>query len=378
MAGSRTRTKPDLVVGCRFFAMVRSADSASSIIGAEPTKANQVEAILINEAERRGRLVAQAKIPLLREYAARFLDYIEQTSLDPDTKRYYRTGWRLLSNTELADMRLDHITTADAEITKFPDAAATANCAFRTLRRMLSQAKACDLLQATPKIKTLPEYGRATLIEPEIEQRLLSVAKQPLYDVLLIIQDAGMRPEEVFRMRWENILCNRNVIFIPFGKSRIGSRRFVPLSSRVRERLERRRSAGNRAGCFRRRDPVPAILFPWPSSSNRLAEMLIFPSRWCCTALATPLQLIFWLKLEILLWCGMCSDTAISRPQRSISIQLQRSWRRLLTCETRKMANVTFTSRFGFCWFGVTGLKSFPMSWLPPRDSNPDMLIQSY
>jgi integrase len=51
--------------------------------------------------------------------------------------------------------------------------------------------------------------GRSTLIEPEIEQRLLGVAKQPLYDVLLIIQDAGMRPEEVFRMRWENILWKR-------------------------------------------------------------------------------------------------------------------------------------------------------------------------
>ena len=67
----------------------------------------QVESILINEAKRRGRLVAQTKIPLLREYAARFLDYIEQTPLDPDTKRYYRTGWRLLSNTKLAEMRLD-------------------------------------------------------------------------------------------------------------------------------------------------------------------------------------------------------------------------------------------------------------------------------
>src|SRR6266568_2770726 len=41
MAGSITRTKPDLVLGCRSFAMVRSADSASSIIGAEPTKTNQ-------------------------------------------------------------------------------------------------------------------------------------------------------------------------------------------------------------------------------------------------------------------------------------------------------------------------------------------------
>src|SRR5882724_8579843 len=41
MAGSITRTKPDLVVGCRSFAMVRSADSASSIIVAQPTNNNQ-------------------------------------------------------------------------------------------------------------------------------------------------------------------------------------------------------------------------------------------------------------------------------------------------------------------------------------------------
>src|SRR5713101_7051509 len=41
MAGSMTRTKPDLVVGCRSLAMVRSADSASSIMGTANKKQQQ-------------------------------------------------------------------------------------------------------------------------------------------------------------------------------------------------------------------------------------------------------------------------------------------------------------------------------------------------
>lgn len=203
-------------------------------------RARQVESALIHEAQKQGRLFIQTKVPVMSEYVLRFLNYIEQSQLDPDSKRYYQNGWRLLGNTNLAHMRLDQITTTDAEILRFPGGAANANCAFRTLRRMLSQAREWNLLASTPKIKTRAEYGRSSLIEADTEQKLLAKAKQPLCDVLLIIQDAGMRPEEVFRMRWENVLWSRNVIFIPYGKGRKASRRYVPLSERVRERLKAR------------------------------------------------------------------------------------------------------------------------------------------
>jgi len=65
-------------------------------------------------------------------------------------------------------------------------------------------------------------------------------------DVLIIIQDTGLRPEEVFRIRIENIDWNRMVIFNPHGKTR-ASRRYVPISRRMLDLLALR-CAGKKAG----------------------------------------------------------------------------------------------------------------------------------
>ena len=62
---------------------------------------------------------------------------------------------------------------------------------------------------------------------------------QPLRDVLLIKLDTGMRPGEVFRMRCEHVKWDRELIFVPRSKSR-KSKRFVPLSQRVRQALQLR------------------------------------------------------------------------------------------------------------------------------------------
>ena len=51
----------------------------------------------------------------------------------------------------------------------------------------------------------MKEVGRELTIDPETEAKLLAVAKQPMKDVLIVIQDTGMRPEEVFRIRIEHI-----------------------------------------------------------------------------------------------------------------------------------------------------------------------------
>ena len=47
--------------------------------------------------------------------------------------------------------------------------------------------------------------------------------------------DTGMRPAEVFRMRWEHLEWERELIFIPRSKSR-KSKRFVGLTARGHER----------------------------------------------------------------------------------------------------------------------------------------------
>jgi integrase len=50
--------------------------------------------------------------------------------------------------------------------------------------------------------------------------------------VLIMIQDTGMRSEEVFRIRIENINWSRRLIFNPNGKTK-AARRHVPISERL-------------------------------------------------------------------------------------------------------------------------------------------------
>ena len=164
--------------------------------------------------------------------------------LELATKRYYQYGWRMLKVTDVTRMRLDHITTDVAEVLRFPGSGANGNVALRTLRRMLRKATEWNILNSCPRIKLLKERGRDLLIDPATEAKLLAVASQPLRDVILIMQDTGMRPQDVFRMRWEHINWFKRVLFIPYGKTK-NSRRYVPLSERVIEALKLRGPSAN-------------------------------------------------------------------------------------------------------------------------------------
>jgi integrase len=99
-------------------------------------------------------------------------------------------------------------------------------------------------LQAPPRIKLLREAGRETIIGPEAEKKLVTVAKQPLHDVIIIMQDTGMRPQDVFRLRWEHVNWRKGTVFIPYGKTR-NSRRYVPMSERMKNSLLLRASCSS-------------------------------------------------------------------------------------------------------------------------------------
>jgi len=55
---------------------------------------------------------------------------------------------------------------------------------------------------------------------------------QPLRDIAGIMLDTGMRPEEVFRIRIENIDFKQKTIFNPFGKTK-AARRTIPMTDDV-------------------------------------------------------------------------------------------------------------------------------------------------
>ncbi len=188
------------------------------------------------------------KAPVLREFSREFLKSVNEARLEEKTKIYYRDGWRLLSATDLAGMRLDQITADVADTITFPGSASNANCALRTLRRMLHKAEERTLIRKVPKLKLAKEHEREQRLDEDSEKKLLAAAAQcgwkatslQLFeDIVKLMRDTGMRNgRELYRMRIENIDSRTRSVFIPDSKTREG-RRTVPMSDRVFEILRR-------------------------------------------------------------------------------------------------------------------------------------------
>jgi integrase len=208
-------------------------------------RAMEVAASFLRQAQRNETPTRKGQMVTLRQFAEdRFLPFIEASTLAEQSKRYYEAGWKLLRPTPVAALRLDCITTSVADTLELRRSGSNQNCALRTLRRMLSLAHEYGILQAAPRIKLRKENQRTAVWSPEAEEALLKAASQPLRDVFLICHDSGMRPDEVIRLKWADILWDKSLIFVPKGKTK-KSTRHVPLSDRVRDALLDRVRAQN-------------------------------------------------------------------------------------------------------------------------------------
>ena len=237
------------------------------------TAAAVVEATLLARL-REGEVhtVRRKKPPTLREFSMRFLEWVEESQrLSPNGKRYYQYGWRLLSYSKLAGMPLDRITRDVAESIVFkrpavdrkrkeadgkyltrheliPCSGHYTNQALRTLKRMQSKALEWKVLRETSRITLAEAPGRDRLIDDQTEDHLEKAYLDPIkhrrtmrmreqaWLVMVILQDCGMRPDEVFPMRIENLYWDANRIWIPQGKTE-KARRFVAMSERVKSML---------------------------------------------------------------------------------------------------------------------------------------------
>jgi integrase len=201
------------------------------------SRARRVESKLIEEAERKGPSAVLRRAPLLHDFAPRFLEWVDcARHLAPKSRGYYRVGWNQIRSTPLMGMNLDRITSEELDSLALAGSPSYVNQALRTLRRLLGKVVEWKVIAAAPTVKLMKELGRELTIDPETEAKLLAVAKQPLKDVLVVIQDTGMRPEEVFRVRIENIHWSQRLIFNPNGKTK-AARRHVPISERMLELL---------------------------------------------------------------------------------------------------------------------------------------------
>ncbi len=208
--------------------------------------------------------VRSQRAPVLRDFAPRFLEWVSTSRLEPASKRYYKYGWNLMSTTALAAMQISRMTPDDAEAVRFfrtqrmdgaelkvACSAQYTNQALRTLKRMVSKALEWKLMRIAPGIELAKARGRDVLIDGKTERALLEKLegsikhggiqrhRDRLRDILVIAQDTGMRPSEIFRIRIENIDWNRMTIWNPYGKTD-KARRFVPMSDRMAALLRTR------------------------------------------------------------------------------------------------------------------------------------------
>ena len=235
------------------------------------SEAKKVESLVLAQLLENKRLPGSQKIPTLAEFSSRFFQWMDSLPTDrppkEKTRKYYRVGWKLLETTTMVGRRLDHIESDHVSALVVGSSPANTNNALRTLRRMLKRAQEWKLIQVAPKVQLVEEQGREIMLEPWMEAKLLAVTEiartptskhapksvnygwQPFRDVLLIMLDTGMRPAEVFRMEWEHVKWDRDLIFVPRSKSR-KSKRYVPLSERVRVALLSRKTNANEGWVF--------------------------------------------------------------------------------------------------------------------------------
>jgi len=200
------------------------------------TRAGVIAALKLANATE-GRDPLPKKAPVLQEFSGRFLEWVKNVNLEHKTKLYYRVGWRLLAASPIAGMRLDKIMADDIGTLSFTGSPSNANCALRTLRRILHKAEEWGMIRSVPKFRLAKEYGRSLRLDDDAERKLLVVAEQPLRDAIILMRDTGMRNErELYRARIENIDWNGRVIFVPDSKTPDG-RRLVPMTDRVLDLL---------------------------------------------------------------------------------------------------------------------------------------------
>jgi len=211
--------------------------------------------------------------PMLKDFCAQRLTPWAKATFEstcPNTWLWFRGGIRRLTTYEvLANTKLNEITNekvagfAVYEQTRLQKrgrgedeekcglAVSSINSSIRVLRRILNLAAEWGVIESTPKLSLLPgENHRERVITREEESRYLAAASPLLADVASILADTGVRPDECYRLCWEDVTWanGRNgSVLIRHGKT-AAARRVLPMTPRVRAVLEIRWERTGRPG----------------------------------------------------------------------------------------------------------------------------------
>jgi integrase len=200
-------------------------------------------------------------VPALSDFIkTNFLPYAEaKHATKPGTLEYYADGVKMVQRCDWAGEMMDKISDQHAQkfAAKFAKLSASRiNCGLRTLRRALNLAYEWGKLERPVKI-TLAKGERQrdrVLTDTEWQQYIVE-CPQPWRDVATIIRGTGMRPGEVFALRWESIYINGagGLIQVTDGKTK-AARRVLPMVPAVYAALTARHEAAGK--------PEDGWLFP--------------------------------------------------------------------------------------------------------------------
>lgn len=188
-----------------------------------------------------------------------FLPWAEkQYQLHSRTYERYRESTKpLLASFE--KLRVDAISMALVEKFKVSRSSevmpATVNRDLAALRLILNLAIRKEYIAKNPvkEVRFLDEGpGQIRIVSHEEQQRYMAAASPLLRDVATLIVETGMRPEEVFTIRKENVHLQPPYLFIPNGKTRF-ARRNIQLTDASMEILSRRLAESEGPFLFPRR-----------------------------------------------------------------------------------------------------------------------------
>jgi integrase len=235
--------------------------------------ARAIEATIRSQLAQGNFGILQAKqSPTLGEFLKKdFGPFVEGNFKDtPKTAEYYEYGIKSLLGSELSQLRLNEITNQHANqlATRLGKrlSPSTTNCVLRTPRRALNLAEEWGKLERAPKI-TLDkgERQRDRVLTDKETLRYLMACAQPWRDVATIMFWQGVRPGELYPLRWEDVLFDGEggLIKIVKGKSK-KARRTLPMVPEVYKIL-----AYRHAGLGY---PVEGWVFPTDSKSGHLEQ----------------------------------------------------------------------------------------------------------
>ncbi len=146
-------------------------------------------------------------------------------------------------------------------------AVSSINSAIRVLRRVLNLAVKWGVIESAPVLTLLPgERHRERVISTEEEERYLRAAQPLLRAVATVLADTGLRPDECYRLRWENVSWNNRkfgTLLVTHGKT-VAARRVLPMTPRVKAVLQMRwENAGQ---------PTQGWIWPAPTKSGHINQ----------------------------------------------------------------------------------------------------------